>query len=131
MPKKLNENSRALRQQFAARLSEAIGGGNRGEAATKLGVSRQMLNRYLSATATPGGDVIRRACAEWNLTFSVRGFEFTEDTFEGQRKLPEKRAEQLGLFDLLDRIQNEPLQAKIVRREGDSLYLELRLKTGT
>jgi transcriptional regulator with XRE-family HTH domain len=124
-----SKNTVALREEFATRLSKAIVGISRQEAAEKLGVSRQMLTRYLNGTATPGGEVIRKACAHWKLTLSVRGFEFTGDAFDIPRqRLKAVRGTQLNLLELLDKLRNDQLQAKIVGREGDSLFLELRIK---
>jgi transcriptional regulator with XRE-family HTH domain len=130
MPQKSSENTAALRAEFASQLAKAIRGLSKREAAEKLGVTRQMLNRYLKGKSTPGGEIIKRACDEWKLTLSVRGFDFKGGAFEARprRRSEATKAAQLSLLDLLDKIRNDQLEAKIVGREGDSFYLRLRIK---
>ena len=130
MPQKPSENTAALRAEFAAQLSKAISGVRKQEAADKLGITRQMLNRYLKGKSTPGGEIIKRACENWKLTLSVRGFEFKSGAFDAPRRPRSEAAKagQLSLLDLLDKIRNDQLEAKIVGREGDSFYLKLRIK---
>ncbi len=130
MPQKPSENTAALRAEFAAQLSKAISGMRKQEAAEKLGITRQMLNRYLKGKSTPGGEVIKRACESWKLSLSVRGFEFKRGAFDTppKRRSETAKAAQLSLLDLLDKIRNDQLEARIVGREGDSFYLKLRIK---
>jgi transcriptional regulator with XRE-family HTH domain len=130
MPQEPSENTQALRSEFAAQLSKAIAKMSRKAAAEKLKVTRQMLGLYLKGKATPGAEVIKRACDEWHLSLSVRGFEFSGGAFgEGtKRRTPRERAVQLDLLELLEKLRNDQLEAKIVGREGDSFYLELRIK---
>jgi len=130
MPKKPTENTAALRAELAAQLFKAIQGTPKKKAAAVLGVTTQMLRLYLKGKATPGGEVIRRACDEWNLTLSIRGFEFSRDAFgpTQKRRATRNKAIQFSLLDLLEKLRNDQLEAKIVGREGDSFYLELRIK---
>ena len=129
MPQKLTENTAALRTDFAARLSKAISGISKSEAAEKLGISRQMLNRYLKGQSTPGGEVIKRACENWKLTLSIRGFEFKAGAFDAPtRRRTVAKSGQLSLLELLEKLRNDQLEAKIVGREGDSFYVKLRIK---
>lgn len=130
MPQKPTANTAALRAEFAAQLSKAIGGMPKQEAADVLKITRQMLNRYLKAKSTPGGEVIKRACERWKFSLSVRGFEFKGGAFDTQpkRRSETAKAAQLNLLDLLDKIRNDQLEARIVGREGDSFYLKLRIK---
>jgi transcriptional regulator with XRE-family HTH domain len=130
VPQKPSENTAALRTEFAAQLSKAISGIPKQEAAEKLGITRQMLNRYLKGKSTPGGEIIKRACEHWKITLSVRGFQFKSGAFDTPQKSRSEttKAMQLNLLDLLDKIRNDQLEAKIVGREGDSFYLKLRIK---
>lgn len=130
MPKKIHSNTEALRKEFSDKLSIAIQGVPRKSVAAKLGISRQMLQLYLNRKATPGGEVIKKACDEWQLTLSIKGFEFPGEAFAS---MPKARRQKLmsnepGLFDLLDRLNKDQLEAEIVGREGDSYYLRLRIK---
>ena len=130
MSKRKHSNTEALRAEFALQLATAIKGINKSLAAKKLGVSRQMLRLYLNEMATPGGEVIKRACDEWRLSLSIKGFQFSGEAFAADRK-PHKREDhlpQLSLLDLLEKLQNDQLEAQIVGREGDSFYLKLRIK---
>jgi transcriptional regulator with XRE-family HTH domain len=128
LPQKLTENTAALRADFAARLSKAISGISKTEAAEKLGITRQMLNRYLKAKSTPGGEVIKRACENWKLTLSIRGFEFKAGAFDAPARSTAAKSSQLSLLELLEKLRNDQLEAKIVGREGDSFTLKLRIK---
>ena len=130
MPQEPGENTAALRADFAAKLSKAISGLSKKEAADKLGVTPQMLNRYLKGKSTPGGEVIKRACEHWKLTLSIRGFEFKGGAFDTPQKPQSdtQKAAQLSLLDLLDKVRNDQLEAKVVGREGDSFYVKLRIK---
>jgi transcriptional regulator with XRE-family HTH domain len=130
MPQKPSRNTDALRSDFAAQLSKAISGLSRKAAADKLGISPQMLNRYLKGKSTPGAEVVKRACDEWKLTLSVRGFDFKAGAFDtrAKRRPEAAKARQLSLLELLDKIGNDQLEAKIDGRRGDSFYLSLRIK---
>ncbi|MES2221190.1 MAG: hypothetical protein V4587_09520 [Acidobacteriota bacterium] len=130
MSKKEHSNTQALRDEFSSKLSTAIEGISKRVAADKLGISRQMLRLYLKKMATPGGEVIKKACDEWKLSLSVKGFEFSGEAFanDGETQKKEKEASQLNLMDLLEKLQTDQLEAQIVGREGDSFYLRLRIK---
>lgn len=129
MAKKKHSNTDALREEFAQKLSAAIEKISKKSAAEKLGISRQMLLLYLKGKSTPGGEVIKKACDEWHLTLSIKGFEFTGEAFAsgiGPRRARSKLPE-AGLFDLLDGLKKNQLQAEIVGRDGNSYYLRLRI----
>jgi transcriptional regulator with XRE-family HTH domain len=130
MPKRKHSNTDELRAEFAKQLSAAIKGISKKLAADKLGISRQMLRLYLKGTATPGGEVIKKACDEWGLSLSIKGFQFAGDAFTSnvklrgrQDKLPEP-----SLFDLLEKLEKKQVEAEVVGREGDSFYLRFRIK---
>jgi transcriptional regulator with XRE-family HTH domain len=128
--KKKHSNTDELRAEFAGKLSDAIRGISKKLAAEKLGISRQMLRLYLKGDATPGGEVIKKACDEWKLSLSIKGFQFSAEDFTGGSKHSKRSSEspQLSLLDLLMKLQNDQLEAEVVGREGDSFYLRLRIK---
>src|SRR5579872_6317653 len=129
MPQVDTENTAALRADFAAKLSKAIDGLSRKVAAEKLGVTRQMLNRYLKGKSTPSSEVVKRACDEWKLRMSIRRFDFGGGAFERAARISRyTRLAQLSLLDLLDKLRSDPSEAKVVGREGDSFYLRLRIR---
>jgi len=130
MPKKIHSNTEELRKEFSGKLSSAISGISKKLAAEKLGITRQMLRLYLKGTATPGGEVIKKACDEWNLSLSIKGFQFSAEDFakDGHPSKAAGEPTQLNLLDLLAQLQNDQLEAQIVGREGDSFYLKLRIK---
>jgi transcriptional regulator with XRE-family HTH domain len=128
MPKKLHSNTEELRKEFSGKLFSAISGISKKRAAEKLGITRQMLRLYLNGTATPGGEVIKKACDEWNLTLSIKGFRFSAQDFATDGIQPRTEPAQLTLMDLLAQLQSDQLEAQIVGREGDSFYLKLRIK---
>jgi transcriptional regulator with XRE-family HTH domain len=129
MSKRKHSNTEALRKEFAAKLSDSIKDLSKNDAAAKLGISRQMLRLYLKGLATPGGEVIKKACDEWKLSLSIKGFQFSSEDFakpKSGRSLDEPP--QMSLLDLLMKLQNDQLEAEVVGREGDSFYLRLRIK---
>lgn len=130
MPKRKHSNTDELRREFASKLSHAVKGISKKMMAEKLGISRQMLRLYLKGEATPGGEVIKKACDEWNLSLSIKGFQFSAQDFATEPKAPKEQIDspQLSLLDLLERLQSNQLEAEVVGREGDSFYLKLRIK---
>jgi|SRR5579859_1238282 len=130
MAKKTHSNTDELRAEFALQLSNAIKDVSKRIAAEKLGISRQMLHLYLKGKATPGGEVIEKACAEWKLILTIKGNRFTGGAFASDVK-PEKdvsEPHQMSLLDLLGQLKNNQLEAQIVGREGDSFILRLQIK---
>lgn len=130
MSKKRHSNTDALRKEFARQLSAATKNLSKKAVAQKLDISRQMLHLYLKGRATPGGEVIKKACDQWNLTLSIKGFEFTGGSFsiDGAAEKTQPESPQPTLFDLLGTLNSDQLEAEIVGREGDSFYLRLRIK---
>jgi transcriptional regulator with XRE-family HTH domain len=130
MSKKKHANTDEIRAEFARQLLKVIGRANRKAVAQKLGISRQMLNLYLKGKATPGGEVIKKACDEWGLSLSIKGFHFSGEAFGREIPLPNRSDElyQSTLFELLDRLKNDQLEARVVGREGDSFILKLQIK---
>lgn len=132
MPKRNHSNTEALRREFSAELAAAIGTGSKKQAADKLGVTRQMLRLYLKGKATPGGEVIKKACDEWNLSLSIKGFRFTGEDFAASGASGEAKAVpvqlELSLAEVLGKLQSNQLEAEVIGREGDSFYLRLRIK---
>jgi hypothetical protein len=79
--------------------------------------------------ATPGGEVIKRACDHWNVKLTVNGFEFSGPAFETRKKPPpETLPTQQRLFDLLGTLTDQNLEAKVVGKVGASFYLQIRIK---
>jgi transcriptional regulator with XRE-family HTH domain len=130
VPKKKHSNTDELRTEFSRKLSDAIKGISKKIAAEKLGISRQMLRLYLKGTATPGGEVIKKACDEWGLSLSIKGFQFTGDAFASNVKSKGRQSKlsEPSLFDLLDKLEKNQIEAEVVGREGDSFYLRFRIK---
>ena len=117
-----------LRREVALRFREAIQRRNLSlrVAAETLGVKRQTLWLYLNQKATPGGDVLRRACELWEISLTVKGFEFTTEAFRPARKDAPSKAEQLDMFKALEILHDAKLEAKVVGKVGD--YFELRVR---
>jgi transcriptional regulator with XRE-family HTH domain len=130
MAKKKHSNTDELRTEFARQLSAATKGISKKVAAEKLGISRQMLYLYLKGAATPGGEVVKKACDAWNLTLSIKGLQFSGEAFGSDLKTvrAEQEPRQMSLLDLLDKLRNDQLEAKIVGRDGDTFILSLQIK---
>ena len=94
-----------------------------------LKVKRQTLWLYRKGRATPGGEVIKRACDHWKVKLTIKGFEFPGTAFETRKKASqEDLPRQEDLFDALVELTSRNLEAKVVRRVGDSFYLQIRIK---
>jgi transcriptional regulator with XRE-family HTH domain len=116
------------RSEIAARFREAIAKRrlSNGQAADALGVTRQTLWLYLREKATPGGDVLKRACQLWGISISRKGVEFSAGAFGPERKAPTPRAKQMGLFDALEMLREAQLETEVIGKTGE--YFELRIR---
>jgi transcriptional regulator with XRE-family HTH domain len=123
-----------LRSEVANKLEAAIKD-NRlsySEAARLLQVHRQTLWLYLKKKATPGGDILRRACRLWNITLSIKGFQFSEEAFAVPGKqAAETLPQQLSLLDLLQTLREDQLDVKIIGKVGDTFEVKLLIKGAT
>ena len=130
MAKKTHSNTDELRAEFARKLSAATTGLSKKQVADKLDISRQMLYQYLSEKATPGGEVIQKACAEWKLTLTIKGTPFTGGAFGSDANEREKgrEPEQLTLADLLDKVRKDQVEAKIVSCNRGIFTITLQIK---
>jgi len=130
MAKKKHQNTDELRAEFALQLSNAIKGVSKKVVAEKLDISRQMLYLYLNEKATPGGEVIQKACAEWKLTLTIKGNPFTGGAFatDANTRKGGSEPQQLSLLDILDKLRNDQVEAKIVSRKGGLFLLSLQIK---
>ena len=122
----------ALRYAFIRLLSEIRRKDARlkeEEIAEVLKVRRQTLWLYTKGRATPGGEVIKRACDHWKVKLTVKGFEFSGTAFETQKKAPpEVLPAQQTLFDVLGMLTSRNLEAKVVGKVGDSFCLQIRIR---
>lgn len=134
MPKNRPKDT-ALRLAFIKLLSEIREKDkrlNKTKIAEVLQIKRQTLWLYTKGRATPGGEVIKRACDHWKVKLTVKGFEFSGAAFETRKKTPpEGLPTQPSLFDVLGTLTNRNLEAKVVGKVGDSFYLEIRIKNAS
>jgi len=125
-------NNTALRYAFIKLLSDVRQRNHRlkeAEIADVLQVKRQTLWLYSKGRATPGGEVIKRACDHWKVKLTVSGFEFSGSAFETKKKAPQEALPaQQDLFDMLGTLTSRNLEAKVVGKVGDSFYLQIRIK---
>jgi len=125
-------NDTALRYAFIRLLSEVRQKNDHlreRDIADVLQVKRQTLWLYTKGRATPGGEVIKRACDHWNVKLTVRGFEFPGAAFETKKKAPQEMLPpQAGLFDLLGTLTSRNLEAKVVGRVDDCFLLQIRIR---
>ncbi len=122
-------------REFAEKLGQAvIGKLSKKEAAATLGVSRQMLDVYLSGKAMPGSDVILKAMAmrTWNLPLTYRGREITASQLARPTAshMPTPAPEQipLPLKDALDSLNEGDLRIRINKKEADRIELGLSIR---
>lgn len=124
--KGLSTSERLLRETFASELLKAIGN-NRGaqlRAAESLGVSRQAISLYLKRKATPGGDILRRACGTWQLDMDVRGLSLNASSF-GDRKSEATLPEQRSLFEAISGVDDQQMKVAVLKRSPSSLELKV------
>ncbi len=116
------------RSEIAARFRKAIAQRSLSntQAAQILGVKRQTMWLYLHEKATPGGDVLRRACQVWGISISRKGVEFSVGAFGPERKVPAARAKQMDLFDALELLREAQLDTEVIGKSGE--YFELRIR---
>ena len=79
----ISNTERLFRAEIARKLLAQIGAkrGARTKAAATLGVCKQAMSLYLNEKATPGSEVLRRACLLWNLSFEVEGTVVNSSSF--------------------------------------------------
>src|SRR5258708_6976854 len=116
------------RREIASRFREAIAKRNlsNAQAAEMLGVRRQTIWLYLREKATPGGDVLKKACHLWGISISRKGVEFSAGAFGPERKTPTPRAKQMNLFDALELLREAQLDTEVIGKSGE--YFELRIR---
>jgi hypothetical protein len=99
-------------------------------AATQLGVSRQALYFHFAGKHQPRWRVVERAVRLLDLEVYVQGQKFDKAAFGGETyQAPKDTPAQLLLLpEALTRLRTSNLEAKVVRAEGDRIYLELLVK---
>jgi len=117
-----------LRREIALRFNQAIEarGLSKTEAAAQLRISRQTLWLYLNEKATPGGEVLERACQLWGLSITYKGVQFKKGAFAPEVKPRRTAGRQLSLLDLLEKLKDDQLETEVVGRVGE--YFELRVR---
>jgi transcriptional regulator with XRE-family HTH domain len=116
------------RHEIASRFRAAIKKAHvtNAQAASMLGVKRQTMWLYLKEKATPGGDVLRRACQLWGISISRSGVEFPAGAFGQERRKAPPPARQMGLFDALEMLREAQLETEVIGQRGN--YFELRIR---
>jgi transcriptional regulator with XRE-family HTH domain len=121
------------RREIASRFREAIAKRNlsNAQAADMLGVKRQTMWLYVREKATPGGDVLKRACQLWGISISRKGVEFSAGAFGPERKMPAARAKQMSLFDALELLREAQLDTEVIGKSGEYFELRIRIRSST
>lgn len=116
------------RLEIAARFRQAIEARNltNSEAAKALGIERQTLWLYLKGKATPGGEVLKKACEAWGITISRKGVEFSAGAFGGQQQPAQPEPKQMDLLQALELLRGAHLETQVVGKSGQ--YFELRIR---
>jgi hypothetical protein len=101
------------------------------DAATVLGITRQMLHLYLNCSGhQPRWRVIERACRSWDVSFVAQGKRWDKSAF-GRERLPAvaRQAVQLLLLpEAIERLENANFEIEILKKEPSRICLELRVK---
>jgi hypothetical protein len=124
----ISTSERRLRSEIAQKLSDAIGTerGAEARAARQLGISRQAMNLYLREKATPGSEILRRACLLYNLKLDV-GWQTLDS---GSFRNPKPQAAppvQLTIFDAISEVVDRQLEVKVLRKGVHSIDLKVSI----
>src|SRR5260370_39953298 len=121
------------RSEIADRFREAIAKRHltNTQAAEMLGVKRQTMWLYLNRRATPGGDVLKKACQLWGISISRRGVEFSAGAFGPERKAQTARPKQMSLFDALELLREARLDTEVIGKSGEYFELRIRIRSST
>lgn len=117
-----------FRAEIARKLSAAIGN-ERGAmtiAAKKLDISKQALSLYLAEKATPGSEILRRICLQWNVAFDVEGAVTDSSSFRSPRPTVPP-PEQMSLPDALSYMDNQQLSVKVLKKGPKSIDLQVSI----
>jgi transcriptional regulator with XRE-family HTH domain len=119
------------RSEIAARFREAIKERHltNAQAAEMLGVKRQTMWLYLNEKATPGGNVIGKACQLWGISMSRKGVEFSAGAFRPKRKTSAPRPRHMGLFDALKMLREAELETQVIGKSGEYFDLRIRIRS--
>jgi hypothetical protein len=99
------------------------------EAAQTLGVSRQIMHKYLAGKALPGIDVLYRACSIWDMRIEYRDHIFGAFSLAEAAQRPErepKKQESPALFSFQDAEDNFAVKIT-ARSERHLVQLAVRL----
>ena len=117
-----------LRAAFASALYKAIGTqrGAQSRAAEKLGISRQAVNLYLNQKATPGPDILRRACDTWKLVLEIEHTTIDASSFSAHLG-PRLEPQQISLFRALTLVEDKQLKVEVMKKSADTLDLKVSI----
>jgi len=119
-----DEFSEKLRQAVVGKMTKKL-------AAATLGVSRQMLDVYLSGRSAPGSDVVLRAMKAWNFTLKYRGRELTSSQLTRPTAVEIQGAAEQLMLPLRDAIQSlgeGDLQIRIAKKQPDRIELQVSIR---
>lgn len=121
-----------LKEEFAARIGELLEKYSAQQIADKLKVKRQTVYNYRDGKNAPSPEVIRRAMEEWNgFTLNYRDRILTLQDYPARPRISVKKAVQLGLWDLIKKLEAESIEIKILKKEPASVQLGVRIRFRT
>lgn len=98
------------------------------EAAKILGVSRQALYSHFDAKHQPRRRLVERAVRVLDMVVYAQSQKFDKQAFGPDAPRKESAIQLLLLPEALERLKSSNLEAKVVKTEGNSIYLELLVK---
>ena len=101
------------------------------DAAAVLGITRQSLHLYLRCSGhQPRWRVIARACRAWDMSFMAQGKRWDKGAFGRERvaMMAPEAVQLLLLPEAIERLGNADFEVKILKKEPNRIYLELRVK---
>jgi len=134
-PRDVREKLRkAIEAEFLRLKSEHKGGLAR--AAKQIGVDRQQIQQWANGISVPAGALLM-VFMKWGATIRIeddkakknepRWWEFSMSGRDGGLQKPRPRPVQMSLFDVLDELQDENLEVKILRKGAGRLELGLEI----
>ena len=105
---------------------------SRAQAARDLHVSRQMLYQYLAGESLPKNAILQRACEAWNLKLNYHDFIVSTHSFprpsSGRVEEPAEIQLDLDIQQAIDRLRDQDLGVKILRKANGRVELQIELK---
>lgn len=117
-----------LKAEFSARIKELLTKYTARDIAASLRIERQMVYNYRDGKNAPSPEVIGRAMEAWpGFALSYRGKVLSLQDFPTKPVLTARKALQYELWDAIKQLDSDSVQIEILKKEGSSVQLGVRI----